>query len=279
MRNAIGFQQLQQTSGTTIGYAVRMNGQLEQSLQADQLMHIASAYKVIVAIAIAQAIAEAVCDWGDDHTIEADGRIPDSPFMDEIRDGMSVTIDRLMHAMIAVSDNTATAMLQNILGEARLMTIVNRLELSSIQIPYDLQEYHRLAQVNVEVTQPIAALANPNDLVACYDYLLRDSMLPPSIHEHLMTILQAEDKHQGKSWPDGITCYRKSGYLEIPPFYAMSMAGALVSAHHRITFAFVINLDQPDEAKANHTLRLFQQDLKTALNELSAALYLMEYQG
>lgn len=77
-------------------------------------------------------------------------------------------------------------------------------------------------------------------------------------------------------WGAGITCYRKSGYLEIPPFYGMSLAGMLRSAHHRFTFAFVLNFEQPDEKTAESNLLAFQSSLKAILHHLDDALVALE---
>lgn len=277
MKDLARFREFQHIPSAVLAYAIHLDGEPVQTLNAGQLLHIASAYKVIVAIAIAETVAEGVYNWQDSHTIHTSMRVPDSPMLDEMPDGASFTIDQLMQAMIAVSDNTATNILQHIAGQERLhKTMVNIGLSSSAQLPQDLNEYYRLAHIGVEATQAIAALSTANDLVACYEHLFLKHRLAPVIHQHLLTILQSEDKQQEKRWQEGIVCYRKSGYLEIPPFYAMSMAGALTSDHHRMTFAFVLNLDEGDQATVENALQIFQQQLKLSLNELSQNLYEME---
>lgn len=260
-----------------IAFQLELDGQVISHFRADAQLHIASAYKTIVAVACTHAIGQKRFDWATSLLLTPQERVPDSPITDVRRDGEKMTVAELMHAMIAVSDNTATQLLQSHLGQEALSDVLQAYGLRQTQVPHNLHLYHKLAEQGVAATHSIAALSTAHDLVQCYDLALEDPQLPAPDRARFWRIMQAEDRHQQKTWGDGITCFRKSGFLEIAPFYAMSLAGMLVSPHHRFTFAFINNFEQNDPQEAESKLIAFQQCLKQILNQLD--VYLMTQEG
>jgi hypothetical protein len=92
-------------------------------VDADEVLPIASTFKLYVLGALATAIADGSITWDQPVTIEADLRSPWVPF--EVADGDSMTVQDLAQIMIEVSDNTATDHLMALVGrdavEATLM--------------------------------------------------------------------------------------------------------------------------------------------------------------
>jgi hypothetical protein len=259
-----------------VAFQVNLDSQVMSKFQAEVQMHIASAYKVLVAVACTQAIAENRFEWSTPLLLTSQERVPDSPITDSHPDGETMTIAELMHAMIAVSDNTATEMLQSYLGLQAFTSVLQAYQLSQTQVPPSLRHYHELAEQGVAATHSIAALSSAGDLVRCYECALEDSRFPSSESIRFRETMRAEDKQQQKVWGESIICYRKSGYLEIAPFYAMALAGKLVSPQHHFTFAFIYNTEQKNHKEAELKLIAFQRSLKQILNQLNAYLVDLE---
>jgi beta-lactamase class A len=257
-------------------FLITLDGIELVSAQSNQRGHIASAYKFFVALACARAINQKQFKWTTYLPIRGADRLPASPITDGLSDDTEMTVFELMRAMMAVSDNTATEVLQKLVGIRALEAILKEYKLSRTQLPSSLAYYYSLAQQGVGVTEPVAAISTAADLVQAYELTLAREDLLTANRETFWSIMQAEDRQQKKVWGADITCYRKSGYLEIPPFYAMTLAGMMRSPHHRFTFAFLYNFEQPDERRSETNLLAFQNNLRAILHYLRDALVSME---
>lgn len=259
-----------------VTFQILLDGYEVTSAQPNKKGHIASAYKFFVALACAQAISQGRFKWTTCLPIDATARVPASPITDTLPDGAEMTIFDLTQAMIAVSDNTATEVLQKFIGRTALQAVLNEYGLNSTQLPASLPRYFSLAQQGVAATEPVAAISTAADLVRAYEFAYSRDELLAANGETFWRMMRTEDQQQNKVWGKDIICYRKSGYLEIPPFYGMTLAGMLRSAHHCMTFAFVYNFEQPDEKTAESNLLTFQSSLKAILHHLDNALVATE---
>lgn len=152
----------------------------------------------------------------------------------------TVTLDEAARATIAVSDNTATDMVMDLIEHDMVVALVSECGLSEPDIPRSVGDVYSQA----EHVRPIACVSTMRELTRFYATVLSpESSLDEIARSDFKRLMRREDLGQGTTWPVGAVCYRRSGSLESPPMFAMAMAGALGAEHHQARFAFAINGD------------------------------------
>src|SRR5690625_1204423 len=82
----------------------------------DEPAPLGSTFKLYVLGAVQQAVLDGEIAWDDTVTLTADSRVPTSLDTDQLDDGTEVSVADAARSMIAVSDNTATDLLIDLVG-------------------------------------------------------------------------------------------------------------------------------------------------------------------
>ncbi len=92
-----------------------MSGE-EIAIHADQLFPTASLIKVPILVATFAAIEHGDIDYNDELIYDASREYPGHDVLASFRDGETITVSRLVHLMLSLSDNTASLWLQELAG-------------------------------------------------------------------------------------------------------------------------------------------------------------------
>ena len=124
----IGVAATQLATGRHIGY------------REDQLFPTASVIKLPLLVTLYEdAIAERI-DLSERVTYHGDTKVAGSGVLQYLDDGLNPTLRDLSVLMMSVSDNTATDLLFDRVGKARIEATMERLGLPSIRVPFDIRE-------------------------------------------------------------------------------------------------------------------------------------------
>lgn len=194
--------------------------------------------------------------------------MPSSDRAEAWPDGSTVTPDEAARAMIAVSDNTATDMVMDLIGHDMVVALVSECGLSETVIPRSVCDVYAQA----EHVRPIGCVSMMRELTRLYATVLSpESPLDEIARSDFKRLMRREALEQGTSWPVGAVCYRKSGSLEPPPMFAMAMAGAFEAEHHQARFAFAINMETSDEATMRNAATQFVEGVTLGMKALAAS--------
>ncbi|MFF9687591.1 Cpe/LpqF family protein [Streptomyces sp. NPDC014623] len=110
---------LEQPGVTWSALATRVDGGVTETLyakDADRPMPNGSSYKLYLMRALAEAVAAGTVRWDDEVTITPALRSLPTGDMQELPDGARVSVRETAYKMIAMSDNTAADLIQDLLG-------------------------------------------------------------------------------------------------------------------------------------------------------------------
>jgi beta-lactamase class A len=227
---------------------------------------VGSCFKAFVAAECCRQVSEGLLTWDDPLRLDPERRVPASAWSEDWPDGSTVTLDEAARAMIAVSDNTATDMVMDLLGQDNVVAMIQRIGLSGTVVPQSTRavydQDHRV--------RPVACESTMRDLARFYAAVLSpDSPLDERARSDFRRLMRQEDLEQGSAWPDGVECYRKSGSLAPPPMFAMAMAGAFAADHHQAEFAFALNIETSDDTVLTDAASVFIEGVTVGMKALA----------
>lgn len=97
-------------------YVRRLPSGEEISIRPDEVFPTASLIKVPILIATFAAIERGDIDYNDELIYDASREYPGHDILGSFRDGETITVSRLVHLMLSLSDNTASLWLQELAG-------------------------------------------------------------------------------------------------------------------------------------------------------------------
>ncbi len=124
----VGVAATQLASGRHIGY------------REAELFPTASVIKVPILVTLYEEALAGRADLTEHVTYRADTKVPGSGVLQDLDDGLTLTLRDLAVLMITVSDNTATDLLLTRLSKARVEAAMDRYGLASIRIPFSIKE-------------------------------------------------------------------------------------------------------------------------------------------
>lgn len=253
--------------------AYRLTRSLEHGSEAvgrndSERYEVGSCFKAFVAAGCCRQVSSGIHSWDDLLRVDPERRVPSSARAEHWPDGSMVTLHEAANAMIAVSDNTATDMVMDVVGHESVVAMIERAGLSGTVVPRST----RAVYAQDEHVRPIACESTMRDLTGFYATVLSSrSPLDERAQNDFRWLMRQEDLEQGTTWPDGMVCYRKSGSLEPPPVFAMAMAGAFATGHYRAEFAFAINLEPSDDTIMPDAAALFIEGTTLGMKALAAS--------
>ena len=128
-------------AGGTVGVsATRLRDGLHLGLNEDELFPTASVIKVPLLVALYAEARAARIDLAARVTYRASTKVPGSGVLQDLDDGLTLTLKDLAMLMITVSDNTATDLLLERVGKDRVEAAMDALGLTSIRMPFSIRE-------------------------------------------------------------------------------------------------------------------------------------------
>lgn len=254
--------------------AFRLTGSLNSESEGagrndDERFEVGSCFKAFVAAECCRQVSSGLLSWDEPLQVEPEQRVPASARAERWPDGSTVTLDQAARAMIAVSDNTATDLVMDLVGYERVVEMIECCGLAGTIIPRSIGAVY----AQPEQVRPVACASTMRELTRFYATVLSpDSPLDETARSGFRRLMRQEDLEQGMRWPDGVVCYRKSGLLEPPPMFARAMAGAFATARHHAAFAFALNLETSDAAAMTHAATVFIEGVTLGMKALATDL-------
>lgn len=137
----VGVAATQLATGRHIGY------------REDELFPTASVIKLPLLVTLYEDAIAGRIDLSERVTYREDTKVAGSGVLQFLDDGLNPTLRDLSVLMMSVSDNTATDLLFDQVGKARIESTMARLGLESIRVPFDIREM-LMELVDMDHTQP-----------------------------------------------------------------------------------------------------------------------------
>jgi hypothetical protein len=235
--------------------------------QKDKEFNVASSYKVYILGELLRQYDEGKLSFEQTLTLTKDVRIFDSSYTENMENGKALTIHELANAMMGYSDNTATEMLQSHLGIDNIRSLLHQNEICQTRFPDKLKSLMDITSNKTYIDSDLASIlykgelgiiSTANDLARFYQLLWSKSLFSRSeTLKKMKEILSNEDKQQIIQWPEGVSCYRKSGNIDLEHYYGFSLAGILQKEEAYTPFALCLNCNY--EENINEMLALFKK--------------------
>ncbi|HSW95992.1 MAG TPA: serine hydrolase [Patescibacteria group bacterium] len=119
----------------------------------DELFPTASVIKLPLLVTLYEDAIAGRIDLSERVTYREDTKVAGSGVLQFLDDGLNPTLRDLAVLMMAVSDNTATDLLFDRVGKARIESTMDRLGLESIRAPFDIREM-LMELVDMDHTRP-----------------------------------------------------------------------------------------------------------------------------
>lgn len=157
----------------------------EIAVHADDVVPLASVYKLPLLVAFLRAVDEGVLDPSQRTTVRPDGRVGGSPGIAMMRDPVTISWRDLAASMISVSDNAAADALYRKVGDARIAAAMTSLGLTDTVVRGTASDELRALLESTRAKTTDAALRaladNDHPMEHRYSALLRSFSTPRDI--------------------------------------------------------------------------------------------------
>lgn len=116
--------------GTTVGVSVRVVGKGQQwGHNAELVLPAASTIKVTILAALYRAVEEGRISLDEVVLVDPEAKVPGSGVLTWLTDGLRLPVADLAYLMIAISDNTASNLLVDLVGRPQVQATIDDLRL------------------------------------------------------------------------------------------------------------------------------------------------------
>ena len=131
----------ERATGGTIGIAATLLATGRHiGYREDELFPTASVIKLPLLVALYEEVLRGTVDLSERVTYRTAGRVAGSGVLQDLDDGLALTMRDLATLMITVSDNTATDLLLERVGKDAVEDTMRRYGLDSVRIPFAIRE-------------------------------------------------------------------------------------------------------------------------------------------
>ena len=202
--------EIAEASGMQVGIAViDLADKTPISYQGDLKLPSASMIKLLVASALLQRVDAGALALDETHVLAGEEIVGGAGSLAGLGAGASVSIERMLSAMIEESDNTATNALINILGMDEINAEATRLGLSQTVLGRKMMDAQAAAEGrdNYTCADDLATI-----LAATYD----GTLAKPELCQTLVADLERQQDWGGirNGLPEGVTFAHKTGSLD-----------------------------------------------------------------
>jgi beta-lactamase class A len=147
-------ERLADATGGIVGVAATQLGTGRHiGYREDELFPTASVIKLPLLVTLYEDAIAGRIDLSERVTYREDTKVAGSGVLQYLDDGLDPTLRDLSVLMMSVSDNTATDLLFDRVGKARIEATMDRLGLSSVRAPFDIREM-LMELVDMDHSQP-----------------------------------------------------------------------------------------------------------------------------
>lgn len=254
---------------TMVSWSVRLQSGDTLNHNADIPVEAGSTFKVILLAHVCSLLDRGELGLTQVIVLEGAHRVAASEDFEMLPDGTELTLDRILRAMIGASDNTATQIVQQIIGRDAVEALMSAFGMSATHVPDNLRSVYS----QTDSTKAFPAFQTTMcDMRLFYERMQENSLqLSRESEAFFWDVLLEEDRRQGTDWPSGVACYRKSGSVIWDSVNAQAVCGALRKGNTEIPFAFALNRRPGGDASAEETFVSFAPQFGSALRTLLEA--------
>jgi beta-lactamase class A len=203
------------SSGTVAVYARRMGHPAAVLLNADERFPTASIIKVVILLSLFQLAEKHPSVMRDTIVLKLSDFVGGSEILDAYNPGDTISVDRLAHAMIEQSDNTASNVLISYLGLDRIADTIHRAGLTKTQL-------HRHFMDVAAIMHHSENLSTARDMGVLLYQIERGAheavytvASPASCRAMIQIMLRQEDRDKlARGLPPGVPLANKTGEID-----------------------------------------------------------------
>ncbi len=194
--------------GGTVGYAIAWNGVVVAERNERRRFRAASTVKIPIMVELYRQVDAGTVSLDDLRPMLDEDRTPGSGVLQHFRAGMALTLDDLCTLMIAISDNTATNLLLDLVGMDRVAETMRSLGMTDSEIGRRM-----LGRLPTE--QEGENWATPLDYAKALTAIVAGKAASAAACEQMLTMLERQtgSRRVTRYVPPGVRCGSKPGSL------------------------------------------------------------------
>jgi beta-lactamase class A len=215
----------------------------EYSLNGDERVRTASTIKIAVMIEAFARVAEGRAHWMDQLVLTKAARYPGSGVLQELADGLRLSLRDCVNLMMTVSDNTATNMVLDVLTTDAVNERMNSLGFKNTRILRRIGGGGESKEGKDPANQRFGiGVATPHEMVRILDKLDHGDIVNASASEEMLSLMKREQARFaiGRNTAD-VPMASKYGALD----HLRSCIAILYSKHGKIAMAITVD-DMPE---------------------------------
>ena len=245
-------------NGTVTLYAKNLDTGAEYSLGGDEPVRTASTIKVAVMVEAFARVAEGKAKWSDELVLSKAARYAGSGVLQDLTDGLRLSLHDAVTLMLTVSDNTATNMVLDYLSTDAVNARMESLGFTQTRIMRRVGGGGVSREGQVESNKRFGlGRTSPREMVLLMEKLERGEVVSPAASKEMIDLLKREQSVEG-IWRNlwRVPKATKSGALDA----LRSNVGVIYHPRGRIALAVTCDdMPDPDWSPDNPALLLMSR--------------------
>jgi beta-lactamase class A len=245
-------------SGTVSLYAKNLDTGAEYSLGGDEPVRTASTIKIAIMVEAFARVAEGRAKWTDELVLDKSVRYAGSGVLQDMTDGLHLSLRDAVTLMMSVSDNTATNMVLGQLTADAVNERMDSLGLKQTRIMRRVGGGGESREGKVEANKRFGlGRTSPREMVSIMERLERGEVVSAAVSKEMIELLKREQTKDGifrGLWK--FPSATKSGALDA----LRSNVGIIYHTRGRIALAITCDdMPEPDWSPDNPALLLMSR--------------------
>ena len=213
------------------------------ALNADDRVRTASTIKVPVMVEAFARVAAGKAKWSDEVVLTDAKKVSGSGVLQELSDGLRLTLRDAVNLMMVVSDNTATNLVLDVLTTDAVNARLDSLGLKQIRILRKVGSGGTSRAGEDPALKPYGlGVATPREMVVLMEKLERGEVISRAASKEMLAIMRREQQHAGIGRTlTGVEMATKAGALD----HLRSNVGIIYTRRGRIAMAITCD-DMPE---------------------------------
>jgi beta-lactamase class A len=245
-------------NGTVTLYAKNLDTGAEYSLNGDEPVRTASTIKIAVMVEAFARVAEGHAKWTDELVLDKSVRYAGSGVLQDLTDGLRLSLRDAVTLMMSVSDNTATNMVLGQLTADAVNERMDSLGLKQTRIMRRVGGGGESREGKIEANKSFGlGRTSPREMVSIMEKLERGEVVSAAVSKEMIELLKREQTKDGifrGLWK--FPSATKSGALDA----LRSNVGIIYHTRGRIALAVTCDdMPEPDWSADNPALLLMSR--------------------